>query len=44
MAINSERKHIMEVNWNAVALVAGLFFYGTLAAVLLRKPLKTAVG
>ena len=31
----------MEINWNAVALVAGLFFYGMLAAALLRKPLKT---
>ena len=30
----------MEINWNAVALVAGLFFYGMLAAALLRKPLK----
>lgn len=30
----------MEVNWNAVALVAGLFFYGMLAAALLLKPLK----
>ena len=32
----------MEINWNAVAVVAGLFFYGMLAAALLRKPLKTA--
>ena len=31
----------MESNWNIVALVAGLFFYGVLAAALLRKPLKT---
>ena len=31
----------MEINWNAVALVAGLFFYGMLAVALLRKPLKT---
>ena len=30
----------MEINWNIVALVAGLFFYGMLAAALLRKPLK----
>ena len=30
----------MEINWNAVAVVAGLFFYGMLAAALLRKPLK----
>ena len=30
----------MAVNWNAVALVAGLFFYGMLAAAPLRKPLK----
>ena len=31
----------MESNWDIVALVAGLFFYGVLAAALLRKPLKT---
>ena len=31
----------MEINWNAVAVAAGLFFYGMLAAALLGKPLKT---
>ncbi len=32
----------MEINWNAVAVAAGLFFYGMLAVALLRKQLKTA--
>ena len=32
----------MEINWNAVALVAGLMFYGMLAAMALRKMMKAA--
>ena len=34
----------MEINWNLVALAAGLLFYGMLAAMTMRRPLKAAWG
>ena len=33
---------MISINWNAVALVACLLFYGMLAAMMMRKPLKAA--
>ena len=34
----------MEINWNLVALAAGLLFYGMLAAMTMRRSLKAAWG